>query len=80
VQPRAISEEFDRKLLRWMTDGQTEEIVKLSSKDHGEIELRSWLIVLGDVASARVEILAYEPLYRGLMGMGVARWAVGNYT
>jgi hypothetical protein len=66
-----------------MTDGQTEEIVKLSSKDlldHGEIELRSWMIVLGAVGSARAEVLAYEPLYRGLMGMGVARWAVHNYA
>jgi hypothetical protein len=66
-----------------MTDGQTEEIVKLSSKDrldHGESELRSWIIVLWAVGSARAEVLAYEPLYRGLMGMGVARWAVDNYA
>ena len=79
----AISEEFDRKLLRCMEEGQVDDIVNLSSKDlldHGEIELRSWIIVLGAVASARAEILAYEPLYRGLMGMGVARWRVGDQT
>jgi len=55
----------------------------MSSKDrldHGEIELRSWIIVPGAVGSARAEVLAYEPLYRGLMGMGVARWAVDNYA
>lgn len=66
-----------------MTDGQTEEIVKLSPKDrlhHGEIELRRWIIVLGALGSARAEVPAYEPLYRGLMGMGVARWAVDNYA
>jgi aromatic ring-opening dioxygenase catalytic subunit (LigB family) len=77
----AISEEFDRRVLAWLADGRAEEIAKLSSQDllnHGEIELRSWIILLGAVGSARAQVLAYEPLYRGLMGMGVARWTVGS--
>jgi aromatic ring-opening dioxygenase catalytic subunit (LigB family) len=73
----AISEEFDRKIIRWMSHGQVEEIKKLTSKellDHGNIEFRSWMIVLGAVGAVPAQMLAYEPMYRGLMGMGVARW------
>ena len=60
-----------------MTNGQVEEIKKLTSRDlldHGDIEFRSWIILLGAVGAVPAEVLAYEPLYRGLMGMGVARW------
>lgn len=73
----AISEEFDRKIIHWMTNGQVEEIKKLTSRDlldHGDIEFRSWMIVLGAVGAVPAQVLAYEPLYRGLMGMGAARW------
>jgi aromatic ring-opening dioxygenase LigB subunit len=77
----AISEEFDRKIIHWMTHGKVEEIKKLTSTellDHGDIEFRSWMIVLGAVGAVPAQMLAYEPLYRGLMGMGVARWPVEN--
>src|ERR1043166_3991010 len=75
----AISEEFDRKIIQWMTDGKVDELKKLTSKDlldHGDIEFRSWMILLGAVGAVPAQVLAYEPLYRGLMGMGVARWPV----
>jgi hypothetical protein len=42
--------------------------------DHGEIELRSWIVLAGAVGAVRAQVLAYEPLYRGLMGMAVAQW------
>lgn len=73
----AISEDFDRKIIQWMTEGRVEEIKKLTSKellDHGDIEFRCWIIALGTVGTVPAQMLAYEPLYRGLMGMGVARW------
>lgn len=72
-----IAEEFDRKIIRWMTEGRVGEIKKLSSNDlleHGNIEFRCWIVALGAVGAVPAQMLAYEPLYRGLMGMGVAQW------
>jgi aromatic ring-opening dioxygenase catalytic subunit (LigB family) len=72
-----ISEEFDRKVLRWIEDGQANKLAGLSSAellDHGEIELRSWIVLAGAVGAVPARVLAYEPLYRGLMGMAVAQW------
>jgi aromatic ring-opening dioxygenase LigB subunit len=72
-----ISEDFDRKVLQWIADGQSSKLAGLSSAellDHGEIELRSWIVLAGAVGAVRARVLAYEPLYRGLMGMAVAEW------
>jgi len=78
-----ISEDFDRKIIQWMSDGKVEEINKLTSKDlldHGDIEFRSWMILLGAVGPVPAQMLAYEPLYRGLMGMAVAQWPLNVAT
>jgi aromatic ring-opening dioxygenase LigB subunit len=72
-----ISEEFDRRIMQWITDGQGRKLADLTSSellDHGEIELRSWIILAGAVGEVPGKVLAYEPLYRGLMGMAVAHW------
>ena len=72
-----ISEDFDRRILQWMADGETRKLAGLSSAellDHGEIELRSWIVLAGAVGEVPAQVLAYEPLYRGLMGMAVAQW------
>jgi aromatic ring-opening dioxygenase LigB subunit len=72
-----ISEDFDRKVLQWIADGQASKLAELSSAellDHGEIELRSWIVLTGAVGAVPARVLAYEPLYRGLMGMAVAQW------
>lgn len=77
----AISEDFDRKIIQWMTEGRVEEIKKLTSNDlldHGNIEFRSWIIALGIVGTVPAQMLAYEPFYRGLMGMGVAQWPIAE--
>jgi aromatic ring-opening dioxygenase catalytic subunit (LigB family) len=74
-----ISEDFDRRILQWIADGQSSKLAGLSSAellDHGEIELRSWIVLAGAVGAVRAQVLAYEPLYRGLMGMAVAQWPV----
>ena len=74
-----ISEEFDRRILRWMADGKMSKLAELSSAelmDHGDIELRSWIVLAGAVGEVPARVLAYEPLYRGLMGMAVAQWPV----
>lgn len=78
-----ISEDFDRRVLQWMADGQASKLAGLSSAellDHGEIELRSWIILAGAVGAAPAQVLAYEPLYRGLMGMAVAHWPLNGMT
>ena len=46
--------------------------------DHGDIELRSWIVLAGAVGEVPAQVLAYEPLYRGLMGMAVAQWPVNS--
>ena len=74
-----IAEDFDRKIIGWMTEGQVEEIKTLTSGDlleHGNIEFRCWIVALAMAGAVPARMLAYEPLYRGLMGMGVAHWPV----
>jgi aromatic ring-opening dioxygenase LigB subunit len=74
----AISEEFDQHLLAQIEAGEGSKLAELSSFDlmeHGNIELRSWVIVLGALGEVRPDFTVYEPFYRGVMGMGVAMWS-----
>lgn len=73
----SISEEFDRNVISLMASGQGEKLAQLSSADllsNGEIELRSWITVLGAIGSARPELIVNESFYSGVMSMGVACW------
>lgn len=73
----SISEEFDRKCLDLMEKGQGAKLAQLTSKDllaNGDIEMRSWIVLLGAVGSVPAKVLAYEPFYSAIMGMGVAYW------
>lgn len=75
-----ISVEFDRKIVGWMRSGEGDRLASLTSRDlieHGEGELRQWIVLLGALGDARPEFLVYEPLYRSIMGMGVGYWEVG---
>jgi hypothetical protein len=77
----SISEEFDRRALEFMRRGEGEKLSGLSTRDlldHGDIEMRSWLLLLGAVGKTPAEVLAYEPFYRAIMGMAVAYWELGN--
>ncbi|HXP94497.1 MAG TPA: extradiol ring-cleavage dioxygenase [Candidatus Binatia bacterium] len=74
-----ISVDFDRSLIEAMTRGEGEKLAELTADDlldHGEIEFRSWLVVLGMVGKTPIEMLAYEPFYSAIMGIGVGRWEV----
>jgi len=74
----AISEDFDRNLLAQIEAGDGRKLAELSSFDlmeHGNIELRSWVMVLGALGKVRPDFTVYEPFYRGVMGMGVAMWS-----
>lgn len=74
-----ISVEFDRLLVQWMQAGEGERLASLSSRElieHGEAELRQWIVLLGAIGAARPDLLVYEPLYRSIMGMGVGYWSL----
>lgn len=72
-----ICEDFDRRALQLMAEGRGAELAKLDAGEllqHGDIELRSWITLLGCVGSVRAKALTYEPFYRALMGMAVGYW------
>jgi 2,3-dihydroxyphenylpropionate 1,2-dioxygenase len=72
-----ISVEFDRQAIAWMQAGEGHRLAELSSSElieHGEAELRQWIVLLGAIGSKKPEFLVYEPLFRSIMGMGVAWW------
>jgi aromatic ring-opening dioxygenase catalytic subunit (LigB family) len=77
----AISEAFDRTLLRHIEAGEGHILAQLSSDEllaHGDIEFRAWIAVLGALGAQPSRFTVYEPFYRAIGGMGVASWpAVG---
>jgi aromatic ring-opening dioxygenase catalytic subunit (LigB family) len=75
----SICEEFDHKLIDYMKRGYGERLSEFTSQDlldNGEIELRSWITLLGAVGQTPAQVLAYEPFYSGNMAMSVAFWDV----
>jgi aromatic ring-opening dioxygenase catalytic subunit (LigB family) len=77
----SICDEFDHKILDWMKRGEGELFSQLTSQellDNGEIELRSWITLLGAVGQTPAQVLAYEPFYSANMAMSVALWDVDN--
>jgi hypothetical protein len=74
-----ISVEFDRQIVEWMHRGEGHRLGAFSSRElieHGEAELRQWIVMLGAIGAAKPEFLVYEPLYRSIMGMGVGYWTL----
>ncbi len=73
-----ICEAFDRQVMELLQAGKGAELANLSNKDllqHGEVELRSWLVALGFLGDGVVgDVLAYEPFYSCITGVGVAHW------
>lgn len=75
----SISEEFDRYIVGKMAAGAGAELAQLTNQDiigNGEIEFRSWIAMLGAIGDSKPELLAYEPFYRGLMGISVGYWGL----
>lgn len=73
----SISVDFDRRVVDRLRAGDLAALRGLTSQDlldHGDIELRSWLVLLGALGPVPARTLVYEPFYRGLMGMAVAGW------
>jgi len=74
-----IVEEFDHMLLDKLRAGRGSELAQLTSQqllNNGEIELRSWITMLGAIGDAPPETLVYEPFYRAIMGIGAGYWSL----
>ena len=72
-----ISQDFDRQFMGWIERGEGERARQLTSADllhHGDVEMRSWISLLGAVGPAITNWSVYEPFYRGMMGMAAASW------
>jgi Catalytic LigB subunit of aromatic ring-opening dioxygenase len=73
----SISEDFDRKLMETLARGEGEDLSRLTSRDlleNGDIEFRSWMVLLGAIGNVSTELNVYEPIYSAIGGMGVAYW------
>jgi len=74
-----ISVAFDRQIVDWMRAGEGHRLAQFSARElieHGEAELRQWIVMLGAIGGVRPEYLVYEPIYRSIMGMGVGWWTL----
>lgn len=74
----SIDEEFDHQIFAWLRRGENARLATLSSSsliDHGELQLRQWITLMGVLGDRRPQWLVYEPFYRAIMGMGVGYWA-----
>jgi len=73
----AIDEGFDRRLLEIVAGGRASEVASLTSADllrTGNVEFRSWIVMLGALGDRPPEHIVYEPFYRAVMGMAAAHW------
>ncbi|MBI3029631.1 MAG: hypothetical protein HYY64_08990 [Candidatus Rokubacteria bacterium] len=69
--------EFDRQLLERLKQGRGRELTRLTGADldtAGNIELRTWLVLLGAVGDARADLFCYEPSWHH--GNAVVAWSV----
>jgi protocatechuate 4,5-dioxygenase beta chain/2,3-dihydroxyphenylpropionate 1,2-dioxygenase len=69
--------EFDRRFLDRLAAGRGREAAALTGEElgkSGNVELRTWITLLGAVGDARAEVLCYEPSWHH--GNAVAAWPV----
>ncbi len=72
-----ISEDFDRRAIRLIEQGEGEALSAVTSAEllaHGNIEMRSWITLLGAIGAVPPRFTVYEPFYRAVTGMAVASW------
>ena len=72
-----ISEDFDRRAIALIERGEGEALASLTGAEllrHGDIEMRSWIALLGALGAVAPDLMVYEPFYRGITGMAVASW------
>lgn len=69
--------DFDRRLLRQLAEGRGRETAGLTGEEldkAGNVELRTWITLLGAVGQARAEVICYEPSWHH--GNAVVAWPV----
>ncbi|MBI4608575.1 MAG: hypothetical protein HY726_06190 [Candidatus Rokubacteria bacterium] len=69
--------DFDRRLLEMLKQGKGRELARLTGEEldkAGNVELRTWLILLGAVGDAPAEVLCYAPSWHH--GNAVVSWPV----
>ncbi len=73
----SIDVDFDQRAVAHMRSGNGAELAKLTSRellDSGNIEMRQWIVLMGALGSQQPTNLAYEPFFRGVMGMATGYW------
>lgn len=76
---RYASPEFDwdRRVLERLAEGRGRELAALTGEEldkAGNVELRTWITVIGAVGDAKAEIYCYEPSWHH--GNAIVEWAV----
>ncbi|MBI4240090.1 MAG: hypothetical protein HY613_00100 [Candidatus Rokubacteria bacterium] len=69
--------DFDRRLLQALAEGRGLETATLTGEEldkAGNVELRTWITLLGAVGQARAEVFCYEPSWHH--GNAVVAWPV----
>jgi 2,3-dihydroxyphenylpropionate 1,2-dioxygenase len=69
--------DWDRQLLAALAEGRGAETARLTGEEldkAGNVELRTWITLLGAVGSARADVVCYEPSWHH--GNAVVAWAV----
>jgi aromatic ring-opening dioxygenase catalytic subunit (LigB family) len=69
--------EWDRRMLEVMRAGRGDELARLTSEEldkAGNVELRTWITLLGAVGGARADVYCYEPSWHH--GNAVVEWPV----
>jgi aromatic ring-opening dioxygenase catalytic subunit (LigB family) len=71
-----VDEEFDRWFLDRLAKGDLSEILDMPNDElmeagNGTGEVRAWIALAGAMNSAPGQVLAYEPVYEWINGMGV---------
>jgi hypothetical protein len=69
--------DFDRRLLDALAEGRGADTAALTGDEldkAGNVELRTWITLLGAVGSARAEVICYEPSWHH--GNAVVAWPV----
>lgn len=70
--------DFDRRWLERLAEGRGREMAALTGEEldkAGNVEIRTWITLLGAVGDARAEVLCYEPSWHH--GNAVVAWPVG---
>src|SRR5881296_2278702 len=69
--------DWDRRILDTLRDGRGAELAALTGEEldkAGNVELRTWITVLGAVGAAKAEVYCYEPSWHH--GNAVVEWAL----